>query len=130
MYNRHGYQTLLCVYRHPVRHIEFNGSTLVTANIPDEKQPRGACITDDDLTAHRRWLQMPATLSLLMFDRLFMLYLCCFCRHRGLICHYDFSMDSLAPDHVLPICRSNYIESSGYNFNIGLAMPYDILSGL
>ncbi|KAA0716853.1 F-box/WD repeat-containing protein 8 F-box and WD-40 domain-containing protein 8 [Triplophysa tibetana] len=89
--------------RHPVRHIEFNGSTLVTANIPDEKQPRGACITDDDLTAHRR--------------------------HRGLICHYDFSMDSLAPDFVLPICRSNYIESSGYNFNIGLAMPYDILSG-
>lgn len=87
--------------RHPVRHIQFNSSTLVTANIPDEKQPRGACITDDDLTAHRRY--------------------------RGLICHYDFSMDSSAPDHVLPICRSNYIESSGYNYNIGLAMPYDIL---
>uniref|UniRef100_A0A6Q2ZII2 F-box/WD repeat-containing protein 8 n=1 Tax=Esox lucius TaxID=8010 RepID=A0A6Q2ZII2_ESOLU len=89
--------------RHPVRHVRFNASTLVTANIPDEKSPRGACITDDDLTAHRR--------------------------HRGVICHYDFSEDSISQDHVLPICRSNYVESSGYNYNIGLAVPYDILSG-
>ncbi|KAL0979052.1 hypothetical protein UPYG_G00179860 [Umbra pygmaea] len=89
--------------RHPVRHVRFNASTLVTANIPDEKTPRGACITDDDLTAHRR--------------------------HRGVICHYDFSEDSTSQDHVLPICRSNYVESSGYNYNIGLAVPYDILSG-
>lgn len=42
--------------RHPVRHVRFNTSTLVTANIPDDKSPRGACITDDDLTAHRRSL--------------------------------------------------------------------------
>ncbi|XP_068165993.1 F-box/WD repeat-containing protein 8 isoform X2 [Antennarius striatus] len=42
--------------RHPVRHVHFNTSTLVTANIPDDKSPRGACITDDDLTAHRRSL--------------------------------------------------------------------------
>lgn len=89
--------------RHPVRHIRFSSSTLVTANIPDEKSPRGACITDDDLTAHRRY--------------------------RGLICHYDFSMDSSSQDHILPICRSNYAESSGYNYNIGLSMPYDTLSG-
>lgn len=41
-------------YRHPVRHVRFNSSTLLTANIPDDKSPRGACITDDDLTAHRR----------------------------------------------------------------------------
>lgn len=88
--------------RHPVRHIRFNTSTLVTANVPDEKSPRGACITDDDLTAHRRY--------------------------RGLISHYDFSVDSSTPDHVLPICRSNYTESSGYNYNIGLVMPYDILN--
>ncbi|KAM3611761.1 uncharacterized protein V6R79_023699 [Siganus canaliculatus] len=45
--------------RHPVRHIRFNISTLVTANIPDDKVPRGACITDDDLTAHRRSLVPP-----------------------------------------------------------------------
>ncbi|KAL3975431.1 hypothetical protein ACER0C_021317 [Sarotherodon galilaeus] len=89
--------------RHPVRHVRFNTSTLVTANIPDDKSPRGACITDDDLTAHRR--------------------------HRGVICHYDFSEDALSQDHILPICRSDYIESYGYNYNINLAMPYDRLSG-
>ncbi|XP_028270049.1 F-box/WD repeat-containing protein 8-like isoform X1 [Parambassis ranga] len=89
--------------RHPVRHVRFNTSTLLTANIPDDKSPRGACITDDDLTAHRR--------------------------HRGVICHYDFSEDALSQDHILPICRSDYTETSGYNYNIGLAMPYDRLSG-
>ncbi|KAA8592539.1 hypothetical protein FQN60_017994 [Etheostoma spectabile] len=89
--------------RHPVRHVRFNTSTLVTANIPDDKSPRGACITDDDLTAHRR--------------------------HRGVICHYDFSEDALSQDHILPICRSDYIDSSGYNYNIGLAVPYDRLAG-
>nr|XP_019954617.1 PREDICTED: F-box/WD repeat-containing protein 8 [Paralichthys olivaceus] len=89
--------------RHPVRHVRFNTSTLVTANIPDDKSPRGACITDDDLTAHRR--------------------------HRGVICHYDFSEDALSQDHILPICRSDYKESYGYNYNIGLTVPYDRLSG-
>ncbi|XP_070821579.1 F-box/WD repeat-containing protein 8 [Chaetodon trifascialis] len=89
--------------RHPVRHVRFNTSTLVTANVPDDKSPRGACITDDDLTAHRR--------------------------HRGVICHYDFSEDALSQDHILPICRSDYTESYGYNYNIGLAVPYDRLSG-
>uniref|UniRef100_A0AAY5ELV7 F-box/WD repeat-containing protein 8 n=1 Tax=Electrophorus electricus TaxID=8005 RepID=A0AAY5ELV7_ELEEL len=88
--------------RHPVRHVRFDASSLVTANIPDEKSPRGACITDDDLTAHRR--------------------------HRGAICFYDFSADSSAQDRVLPICRSSYSETSGYNYNIGLAVPYDALT--
>ncbi|XP_041084096.1 F-box/WD repeat-containing protein 8-like [Polyodon spathula] len=87
--------------RHPVRHAHFNTHTLVTANIPDEKTPRGACITDDDLTAHRR--------------------------HRGVIFMYDFSVDTSASDHVLPICKSSYTESTGYNYNIGLAVPYDML---
>ncbi|XP_076846070.1 F-box/WD repeat-containing protein 8 [Brachyhypopomus gauderio] len=88
--------------RHPVRYVRFDASSLVTANIPDEKSPRGACITDDDLTAHRR--------------------------HRGAICSYDFSADLATQDHVLPICRSSYSETSGYNYNIGLAMPYDTLT--
>lgn len=49
-------------------------------------------------------------------------------RHRGVICHYDFSEDAMAAqDHVLPVCRSNYKESSGYNYNIGLTVPYDRL---
>uniref|UniRef100_A0A8C7HVG4 F-box/WD repeat-containing protein 8 n=1 Tax=Oncorhynchus kisutch TaxID=8019 RepID=A0A8C7HVG4_ONCKI len=53
--------------RHPVRHLRFNTSTLVTANIPDEKSPRGACITDDDLTAHRRSLITPPKILIYTF---------------------------------------------------------------
>ncbi|XP_023684704.2 F-box/WD repeat-containing protein 8 isoform X1 [Paramormyrops kingsleyae] len=89
--------------RHPVRHVRFGTSRLVTANIPEEKTPRGACITDDDLTAHRR--------------------------HRGVVYLYDFSEDTAVPDHVLPICRSDYTEDAGYNYNISLAMPYDAIAG-
>ncbi|KAH0625417.1 hypothetical protein JD844_014914, partial [Phrynosoma platyrhinos] len=85
--------------RHPVRHVWFNAHSLITANIPDEKVPRGACITDDDLTAHRR--------------------------HRGIIYAYTFSVDQMAAESVLPICRSSYNETTGYNYNIGLAVPYD-----
>ncbi|XP_020863604.1 F-box/WD repeat-containing protein 8 isoform X2 [Phascolarctos cinereus] len=85
--------------RHPVRHIWFDTHSLITANIPDEKSPRGASILDDDLTAHRR--------------------------HRGIIYAYEFSMDQLAPESILPICRSSYDEVAGYNYNIGLAVPYD-----
>ncbi|XP_067911269.1 F-box/WD repeat-containing protein 8 isoform X1 [Heterodontus francisci] len=83
--------------RHPVRHLRFAAQTLVTANIPDEKCPRGASIMDDDLTAHRR--------------------------HRGIIYVYDFSIDKSAP--VLPICCSSYDEDVGYSYNIALSMPYD-----
>ncbi|XP_043832760.1 F-box/WD repeat-containing protein 8 isoform X2 [Dromiciops gliroides] len=85
--------------RHPVRHIWFNTHSLITANIPDEKSPRGASLLDDDLTAHRR--------------------------HRGIIYAYEFSTDQLALESILPICRSSYDEVAGYNYNIGLAVPYD-----
>ncbi|XP_051888185.1 F-box/WD repeat-containing protein 8 [Pristis pectinata] len=83
--------------RHPVRYLRFGAHTLITANIPNEKYPRGASIMDDDLTAHRR--------------------------HRGIIYVYDFSVNKSAP--VLPICRSSYDEDVGYNYNIALSMPYD-----
>ncbi|XP_042684494.1 F-box/WD repeat-containing protein 8 [Centrocercus urophasianus] len=85
--------------RHPVRYVWFNSHSLITANIPDEKTPRGASIMDDDLTAHRR--------------------------HRGIIYAYEFSVDQLAVESVLPICRSSYDEVMGYNYNISLAVPYD-----
>ncbi|OXB65918.1 hypothetical protein ASZ78_008612 [Callipepla squamata] len=85
--------------RHPVRYVWFNSHSLITANIPDEKTPRGASIMDDNLTAHRR--------------------------HRGIIYAYEFSVDQLAVESVLPICRSSYDEVTGYNYNIGLAVPYD-----
>ncbi|KAI6076384.1 F-box/WD repeat-containing protein 8 [Aix galericulata] len=85
--------------RHPVRYIWFNSHSLITANIPDEKTPRGSSIMDDDLTAHYK--------------------------HRGIIYAYEFSVDQLAVESVLPICRSSYDEVTGYNYNIGLAVPYD-----
>ncbi|XP_044146674.1 F-box/WD repeat-containing protein 8 [Bufo gargarizans] len=85
--------------RHPVRYIWFNSQSLITANIPDEKSPRGASIMDDDLTAHRR--------------------------HRGTINVYEFSVDQTSVESILPICRSSYREVTGYNYNIGLAVPYD-----
>uniref|UniRef100_A0A8C6VH67 F-box/WD repeat-containing protein 8 n=1 Tax=Naja naja TaxID=35670 RepID=A0A8C6VH67_NAJNA len=85
--------------RHPVRHLRFNSHSLITANVPNEKTPRGASITDDDLTAHRR--------------------------HRGIIYSYEFSVDQLVAESILPICRSSYNEMTGYNYNIGLVVPYD-----
>lgn len=50
---------------------------------------------------------------------------CVLCRYRGIIYAYEFSADQLAVESVLPICRSSYDEVTGYNYNIGLAVPYD-----
>uniref|UniRef100_A0A8D2P4W1 F-box and WD repeat domain containing 8 n=1 Tax=Zosterops lateralis melanops TaxID=1220523 RepID=A0A8D2P4W1_ZOSLA len=85
--------------RHPVRLVWFNSHSLITANIPEEKNPRGSSITEDDPSLHRKY--------------------------RGVIYSYEFSVDQLAVDSVLPICRSSYDELTGYNYNIGLAVPYD-----
>ncbi|KAK9392298.1 F-box/WD repeat-containing protein 8-like [Crotalus adamanteus] len=87
--------------RHPVRHLRFSSHSLITANIPNEKTPRGASITDDDLTTQRR--------------------------HRGIIYTYEFSTDKLMAESVLPICCSPYNEVVGYSYNIGLVVPYDHL---
>uniref|UniRef100_A0A4W3HU14 F-box and WD repeat domain containing 8 n=1 Tax=Callorhinchus milii TaxID=7868 RepID=A0A4W3HU14_CALMI len=54
--------------RHPVRHLRFGAHTLITANIPDEKSPRGRS------------------------NYLFSIH-----RHRGIIYVYDFSVDRAAP---------------------------------
>ncbi|KAE8635334.1 hypothetical protein XENTR_v10002586 [Xenopus tropicalis] len=86
---------------HPVRYVWFNSHSLITANIPDDKSPRGASIMDDDLTAHRR--------------------------HRGTINVYDFLMDQRPTEGILPICTSSYSEVTGYSYNIGLAVPYDLV---
>lgn len=40
--------------RHPVRHVWFNSHSLITANIPEEKNPRGSSITEDDPSLHRK----------------------------------------------------------------------------
>ncbi|NWT12802.1 FBXW8 protein, partial [Vireo altiloquus] len=85
--------------RHPVRHVWFNSHSLITANIPEEKNPRGSSISEDDPSVHRKY--------------------------RGIIYCYEFSVDQLAVESVLPICRSSYDEVTGYSYNIGLAVPYD-----
>ncbi|KAG8456165.1 hypothetical protein GDO86_002093 [Hymenochirus boettgeri] len=87
--------------RHPVRYIWSNSHCLITANIPDDKNPRGASIMDDDLTAHRR--------------------------HRGTINVHEFSVDQRSSESILPICTSSYSEITGYNYNIGLTVPYDLV---
>uniref|UniRef100_A0A8D0HAZ1 F-box and WD repeat domain containing 8 n=1 Tax=Sphenodon punctatus TaxID=8508 RepID=A0A8D0HAZ1_SPHPU len=102
-----GEEGLICVWDqrmgtklweiHPVRHIRFNTHSLITANIPDENK------TNNDL------------LTFLVF----------WPRHRGIIYAYEFSVDQLAPESIIPICRSSYNEVTGYNYNIGLAVPYD-----
>ncbi|XP_071428351.1 F-box/WD repeat-containing protein 8 isoform X2 [Pithys albifrons albifrons] len=84
--------------RHPVRHLWFNSHSLITANIPEERSPRGSS-TDDDLAVHRKY--------------------------RGIIYSYEFWVEQLPGEGVLPICRSSYAEPTGYNYNIGLAVPYD-----
>ncbi|NWX55160.1 FBXW8 protein, partial [Promerops cafer] len=85
--------------RHPVRHVWFNSHILVTANIPEEKNPRGFSITEDDPSLHRKY--------------------------QGVIYCYEFSGDPQAVDSVLPICRSSYHGVTGYSYNISLAVPYD-----
>ncbi|XP_061866065.1 F-box/WD repeat-containing protein 8 isoform X2 [Colius striatus] len=85
--------------RHPVRHVWFNSHSLITANVPDERSPRGSSVLAEELSACRKY--------------------------RGIIYAYEFSVDQLAVESVLPICRSSYDEVTGYNYNIGLAVPYD-----
>ncbi|NXK96719.1 FBXW8 protein, partial [Formicarius rufipectus] len=81
--------------RHPVRHVWFGSHSLITANIPQDRHSSGS----DDPAVHRKY--------------------------RGTIYFYDFSGEQLTGDSVLPICRSSYAEVTGYNYNIGLAVPYD-----
>ncbi|XP_076305127.1 F-box/WD repeat-containing protein 8-like [Tachypleus tridentatus] len=85
--------------RHPVKYLRCEKTTLVTANIPDEKCPEPE---DGELVVHRR--------------------------QRGTVRVYDFSADQQAKG-VPSICLSSYNEPTGYNYNIRLAVPYDEIHG-
>ena len=87
---------------HPVRLCQFDSSQLVTANIPLDKMPRENMWYADDLILHRR--------------------------HRGSIHLYDFSGNSDAGAVVPEEMRSNYDDIAGYNYNITLVAPYDVLT--
>lgn len=84
--------------RHPVRLCKFQDSRMITANIPLDKTPRDNLWYADDLILHRR--------------------------HRGVIRTFDFS-GSNATEGIPEICSSNYDDTSGYNYNIKLSVPYD-----
>ncbi|XP_013780103.1 F-box/WD repeat-containing protein 8-like [Limulus polyphemus] len=85
--------------RHPVKYLRCEKTTLVTANIPDEKCPEPE---DGELVVHRR--------------------------QRGTVRVYDFSADQQTKG-VPSICLSSYNEPTGYNYNIRLAVPYDEIRG-
>ena len=40
---------------------------------------------------------------------------------------YDFSSELQMAAHIPSICLSTYDEPEGYNYNIKLAVPYDVL---
>ena len=84
--------------RHPVRLCKFQGSRMITANIPVDKALRANLWYADDLILHRR--------------------------HRGVIRMFDFSVNN-ATEGIPEICSSNYDDTTGYNYNIKLSVPYD-----
>lgn len=84
--------------RHPVRFCKFTDTMLITANVPDEKDVRQNVWWADDLILHRR--------------------------HRGVIRVFDFTADNSSVG-IPDICFSNYDDTSGYNYNINLTVPYD-----
>lgn len=88
--------------RHPVRLCNFQGSRMITANIPLNKSVREDLWYADDLILHRR--------------------------HRGVIRLFDFSAQNLT-EGIPEICSSNYDDTAGYNYNINLSVPYDKIEG-
>ena len=88
--------------RHPVRFCKFEGSRMITANIPLDKTPRENLWYADDLILHRRY--------------------------RGVIRWFDFSAKNVT-EGIPEICSSSYDDTSGYNYNIKLSFPYDNIEG-
>ena len=84
--------------RHPVKLCKFEGPRMFTANIPLDKTARENLWYADDLILHRR--------------------------HRGIIRLYDFSAKN-STEGIPEICSSSYDDTTGYNYNIKLSVPYD-----
>jgi len=86
--------------RHPVRICQLLGPCLVCVSIPIDRNPKETLWYMDDLIQHRR--------------------------HRGAIRIYDFTVDN-STTGIPDICQSTYDDYAGYNYNINLAMPYDVI---
>ncbi|KAM5312978.1 F-box/WD repeat-containing protein 8 isoform 2-T2 [Glossophaga mutica] len=83
--------------RHPVRHIAFDSHSLITAHVPYERVVRSTDL--DDFATHRR--------------------------HRGLVHAYEFAVDQLALQSVLPLCRPSCDTTAGHDCDLALAFPCD-----
>ncbi|XP_019641143.1 PREDICTED: F-box/WD repeat-containing protein 8-like [Branchiostoma belcheri] len=83
---------------HPIQYCRFRGPHLIAACYP----------------APSRRLEDPMDQSRRQADV------------KGRINVYDFSVDQTTRD-VPDICKADYDEPEGYNYNINLAMPYDTL---
>lgn len=84
--------------RHPVDLCYFSDVRLLTANVPVDKNPRQNMRYADDPVLHRR--------------------------HRGVIRIFDFRTENSTLG-IPEICSSRYDDTSGYNYNINLIVPYD-----
>ena len=87
--------------RHPVRVCQLVGPCLVCVSLPIDRNPKETLWYMDDLIQHRRY--------------------------RGAIRIYDFTVDN-STTGIPEICQSNYDDYAGYNYNINLAMPYDVIN--
>ncbi|EDO39658.1 predicted protein [Nematostella vectensis] len=86
--------------RHPVRHCRFSRNRMLTANIPEGQFTHENSWYADDLILHRK--------------------------NRGTLRLFDFEAENVSLD-VPEICSSNYDDTTGYNYNIALATPYDVI---
>lgn len=84
--------------RHPVRLCSYDDRRLIIGNIPENKF---AQLDEFDYFADRN--------------------------DRGTLQVHDFLCDQSHRDHLLDICQSGYDQVHGYDYNIKLTMPYDII---
>ncbi|XP_064620513.1 F-box/WD repeat-containing protein 8-like [Lineus longissimus] len=84
--------------RHPVRYSHFQNDYLVTANVPVNHFPEQD--DGDQVMMHKRY--------------------------RGVIQLYNFSVNQ-DTEGIQSICSSAFDEPIGYDYNINLAMPYDVV---
>ena len=81
--------------RHPVQYCHFEDRLLIIGNVPYEKWPQ-----ENE------------------FDKVTLL------RDRGTVQVYDFLANQMRQG-IPDVCLSSYEEPKAYDYNIGLAMPYD-----
>lgn len=116
-------------FRHPVKHLRFTSSWLVSANIPSCRYHSDL---DSDKMTHIRWISVVRLLLYLLsshglpihpyFTATNIAFLCF--RYRGRLQACDFSVDQQTVG-VPTICSSTYDAPEASTYNIALLTPYD-----